>query len=77
MSKSPLREYLESLGTTAEAWATDNGFSAWSVRHWSRGDKLPELDNQVALSEATDGKVSPEAWLAWSIERRRPSPEAA
>lgn len=69
MSKSPLREYLDAEQSSAERFAADKGLSPWSVRHWARGDKLPELASQIALEKATDGKVTPAQWLEWSLSR--------
>ena len=69
MSKTPLRDHLELTGQTAEAFAAANGFSPWNVRHWSRGDKEPSLSAQLELETATGGVVTPQAWLAWRIER--------
>lgn len=60
---TPLREYLERTSQTAEAFAAMHGFSPWSVRHWARGDKMPRLQAQMRLAEATGGEVSPEKWL--------------
>lgn len=69
MSKTPLRQYLDSIGQTAEAFATEHGLSAWSVRHWSRGDKHPSLQNQMELRDATAGMVTPESWLSYSLAK--------
>lgn len=69
MLKSPLREYLDQADTTAEAFAAAKGMSAWSVRHWARGDKLPNRGSQLDIERATDGKVSPADWLSWDLER--------
>jgi hypothetical protein len=76
MSKTPLRSYLDETGQSAEVFASEKGLSPWSVRHWSRGDKLPELAKQIRLEEATDGAVTPGDWLAWDLARR-PAQEAA
>lgn len=69
MSTSPLRSFLDDAKSTAEAFAASKGLSAWSVRHWARGDKLPTLDNQREIERATDGAVTPAMWLEWSLSR--------
>ena len=69
MTKSPLREYLDTAGSSAETFAIEKGLSPWSVRHWARGDKVPTLPSQVEIERATDGKVTPAMWLAWSLCR--------
>lgn len=76
MVKSPLREYLDEVATKAEAFATAKGLSAWSVRHWARGDKLPSRASQLDLEKATDGAVTPEKWLAWDLARNAAPAEA-
>jgi hypothetical protein len=70
MSKSPLRDFLDETGATAEGFAADKGLSAWNVRHWARGDKLPALASQLDIEKATDGRVTPSMWLNWSIARQ-------
>lgn len=75
MTKSPLREYLDTAQLSAETFAVDKGLSAWSVRHWARGDKVPALASQLDIEKATDGSVTPSMWLAWSISRQpEPAP---
>lgn len=69
MAETPLRAYLRSKGLTAEAFASGHGLSAWSVRHWARGDKTPALEAQRAIAVATDNEVTPEAWLAYTLAR--------
>ncbi len=69
MLKSPLRDYLDTTGLSAETFAVEKGLSAWSVRHWARGDKLPELASQINIERATDGQVTPAMWLDWSLSR--------
>jgi len=51
--------------------------SAWSVRHWARGDKTPLLDNQLELERVTDGAVSPAMWSEWEVAKRRSAQVAA
>lgn len=76
MLKSPLREYLDETGATAEAFAASNRLSAWSVRHWARGNKLPNRSSQIDIEKATHGKITPAMWLAWDLERgNAPAPE--
>lgn len=75
MSKSPLREYLDAAEISAETFAADTGLSAWSVRHWARGDKLPALPSQLDIEKATKGKVTPAMWLEWNLQR--PARQAA
>ena len=65
--KTPLRDHLDLTGQTAEAFATAHGFSAWSVRHWARGDKHPQLDAQVKMGMAVGAVLAPEALLAFSL----------
>lgn len=67
MLKTPLRDYLDETGQTAERFAADKGLSAWSVRHWARGDKTPSLESQQELERATESAVTPAMWLAWKI----------
>lgn len=69
MLKSPLRDYLDTAKLSAETFAAEKGLSAWSVRHWARGDKLPELASQINIERATDGQVTPAMWLDWSLAR--------
>jgi hypothetical protein len=69
MSKSPLRDYLDRAETSAETFAVEKGLSAWSVRHWARGDKLPALPSQIEIERATDGEVTPAMWLQWNLAR--------
>jgi len=69
MAETPLRKYLAESKLTAEHFAAEHGMSPWSVRHWSRGDKTPSLDAQRDLETATDGAVTPAAWLEWSLSR--------
>lgn len=71
MSKSPLREYLDSTQTSAETFAAAQGLSPWNVRHWARGDKLPVLGSQLEIERATGGAVTPAMWLEWSLSRPR------
>lgn len=75
MTKSPLREFLDSTQTSAETFAADKGLSAWNVRHWARGDKLPALPSQLELERATDGRVTPAMWLEWNLARTQPDTE--
>lgn len=69
MSETPLRRYLTERSLKAEDFAAAHSLSPWSVRHWSRGDKVPVLDNQRELERATDGAVTPADWLEWSMSR--------
>lgn len=69
MSETPLRRYLSDVGKTAEEFAADHELSAWSVRHWSRGDKIPIIETQRRLEQLTGGVVTPAAWLEWSLSR--------
>lgn len=69
MSKTPLREFLDTAQSSAETFAAEKGLSAWSVRHWARGDKLPALNSQLDIEKATDGAVTPAMWLEWSLSR--------
>ena len=75
--KTPLRDHLDSTGQTAEAFAAAHGFSAWSVRHWARGDKHPQLDAQVKMGAAVGAALSPEVWLAFSLAGAIEQQEAA
>jgi hypothetical protein len=77
MSKTPLRQYLDSIGKTAETFAAEHRLSPWSVRHWTRGNKIPALQAQIDLKEATGGLVTPESWLAWSLAQRGDGAELA
>jgi hypothetical protein len=77
MTKTPLRDYLDGVGQTAEAFAAAHNLSAWSVRHWARGDKEPSLGAQIDMEKATGGKITPADWLTWSIARRETQSEAA
>ena len=70
-SKTPLRAHLDATQQTAETFATAHDLSPWSVRHWARGDKCPELENQIKLGEATGGSAGPDAWLNWTLENPR------
>lgn len=74
MRDTPLRDYLSRTDQTAEAFATHHGLSPWSVRHWARGDKVPNAEAQRKLAEASGGLVTPEMWTAW---RFSPSEEGA
>jgi hypothetical protein len=67
MNETPLRLYLGEIGMTAEAFAIDHGFSPWSVRHWTRGNKHPSLDMQIRLETATAGAVTPADWLRYCL----------
>lgn len=77
MADTPLKIYLAAMGKSAEEFASDNGLSAWSVRHWVRGDKEPSLKSQVDLDRATSGKVTPAKWLSWRLAKASPSNAAA
>jgi len=77
MSKSPLREYLDTIESSAETFAIEKGLSPWSVRHWARGDKVPTLPSQMEIERATSGKVTPSMWLAWSLSRPAKQGQAA
>lgn len=69
MANSPLRDFLDNAQLSAETFAVDKGLSAWSVRHWARGDKLPSLSSQLEIEKATGGIVTPSMWLEWSLGR--------
>ncbi|GFE73475.1 hypothetical protein NTCA1_11240 [Novosphingobium sp. TCA1] len=71
MADTPLRKFLSDRSMTAEGFAADKGFSAWSVRHWARGNKMPSLSSQIEIETATDGAVAPTDWLAWSLANSR------
>lgn len=71
MTKSPLRDYLAASEKSAEAFAAETGLSPWNVRHWARGDKVPELASQIKLETATGGAVTPAMWLEWSLARSK------
>lgn len=71
MSETPLRRFLTEHGLKAEDFAAAHQMSPWSVRHWSRGDKVPMLDNQRELERATEGAVTPSHWLEWSMSRQQ------
>lgn len=64
---TPLRAFLTDRSMTAEDFASQHGLSAWSVRHWARGDKEPSLNSQIDLERATGGIVTPQSWLNWKL----------
>jgi hypothetical protein len=70
MDATPLRQFLTSTGQEAEAFAEAHSLSPWSVRHWARGDKVPNLDSQVKLELATGGAVRPADWLAYGLAKQ-------
>jgi hypothetical protein len=76
-TKTPLRDFLARRGINAEAFASDHQLSPWSVRHWARGDKMPQLEAQRRLEAATDGEVTPADWLAYSLARPSTEERAA
>lgn len=67
MQETPLRKFLDERRLTAEHFAVEHGFSPWSVRHWTRGNKFPALASQVEIERATAGSVAPSDWLAWML----------
>jgi len=67
MTETPLRRFLSDRSLTAEEFAAKHGLSAWSVRHWARGDKEPTLHSQIDIERATGGTVSPQDWLNWKL----------
>lgn len=67
MTDTPLRKFLSDRSMTAEDFASDKGMSAWSVRHWARGDKVPSLQSQIDIEQATGGAVKPSDWLGWTL----------
>ncbi|WP_159975830.1 MULTISPECIES: helix-turn-helix transcriptional regulator [unclassified Novosphingobium] len=67
MTDTPLRKFLSERQLTAEDFASDKGMSAWSVRHWARGDKVPSLQSQIDIEQATGGAVKPADWLGWTL----------
>jgi len=67
MTDTPLRKFLSERQLTAEDFASDKGLSAWNVRHWARGDKVPSLQSQIDIEQATDGAVAPADWLGWTL----------
>lgn len=69
MNKTPLKSFLEKAKVSAASFSREHGFSAWSVRHWTRGDKLPALRLQTKLEIATQGAVRPADWLEWKLSR--------
>lgn len=75
MTDTPLRKFLSDRSMTAEDFAAGQGLSAWNVRHWARGDKVPSLPSQLEIERATGGRVRPAHWLAWKLSRQ--SGEAA
>jgi len=77
MTETPLRRYLDEVRKSAEVFAAEKDLSPWSVRHWTRGNKLPELKSQIKLQEATGGIVTPADWLAWDIGRQVEQSEKA
>ena len=71
MMKTPLHDFLTfEAQITAAAFAAQHGLSAWSVRHWVRGDKTPSPEMQDKLAAATGGKVSPVDWAAFGQAKR-------
>ncbi len=69
MSETPLRLFLATAEQSAEDFAAAHGFSAWSVRHWARGNKHPSLEAQQQLESATAGRITPADWLEFRIAR--------
>lgn len=67
MTDTPLRRFLSDQSLTAEDFASAKGMSAWSVRHWARGDKVPSLQSQIDIEQATAGAVTPALWLEWKL----------
>lgn len=67
MRDTPLRQFLLQRSMTAEEFASQNGLSAWNVRHWARGDKEPAIASQLEIERATGGVVKPADWLAWKL----------
>jgi len=67
MTDTPLRRFLSDQSLTAEDFASAKGMSAWSVRHWARGDKVPSLQSQIDIEQATAGAVKPADWLGWTL----------
>lgn len=74
---SPLHNFIRNVAcSTATAFADIHGFSQWSVRHWTRGDKIPNPEMQDRIERATDGAVTPADWATFG-QARRAEPVAA
>lgn len=40
-----------------------------AVGYWISGERVPRFTNQVRLERVTDGKVKPEHWAQYQIDR--------
>lgn len=60
---NPLRRFLDSHGESAVSFAARSGIGLDTVRSYlSRKDRVPGVDNALAIERATAGEVPVEAW---------------
>jgi hypothetical protein len=61
-----LAAYMEEKSLDDEAFAEliEPGLSPWTVRKWRYRQRIPRPEMQRRIMQVTDGKVTPNDWMA-------------